>query len=175
VGNNVAPSAKPVFIGVRYAPRALGIWTGGVESRLGSPDAILRFGARDQSAWLQARIDNIIPRTEKPIVLYGRQEARRVVGISVRAAQRILNDDVGVAWFPGFGGQIHPLFHEEQLHQIRRRIKNSEIRIQTRSLKAPKFQAYLSEPRHTISEDVRIENERIQRLQAEPKFWAELV
>jgi hypothetical protein len=165
---------KPVFIGIRYASRALGIWTGGVESRLGAPDALLRFGARDQNAWLQARIENVIQRTESPIILYGRQEARRIVGISVRAAQRILNDDAGIAWFPGFGGQMHPLFHEEQLREIRRDIAAGKVRVQTRSKKAPVFGAGQFPARHCLAEQAA-EQLRIARARREAEFWANLV
>jgi hypothetical protein len=162
---------KPTFIGIRFASRALGCWHGNVEGQLGKPDAVLRFGVRDQNAWLQARIDNIIPRTESPTILYGRAEARRFIGISFRASFRILPDSIAVAFFPGFG-KLNPLFLESQLSEIRRAIKGGSIKVQRRSLKAPVFQAYLSEPRHVLQNDLSVENQRIERLQELPKFWA---
>jgi hypothetical protein len=165
---------KPIFVGIRYASRAIGRWTGSVEKHLGPADAILRFGSRDQKAWFEKRIDNILPHSKTPIILYGRVEARRFVGISTRAAQRILPDELGVAWFIGFAGLNHPLFTIDQLIHCRKSIASGSIRVQRRSLKAPRFLAYTCPARHTISEDVAIETERITKLRFEPSFWSKV-
>jgi hypothetical protein len=162
---------KPTFVGIRYASRKIGCWTGSVEKHLGPADAILRFGSRDQKAWLEKRIENILPHSKSAVILYGRVEARRFVGISTRAAQRILPDELGVAWFIGFAGLNHALFPEDQLREIRKSIASKRIKVQTRSLKSPRFNAHVAPGRH-VWNDIEIENDRIAKLRFEPEFWS---
>jgi hypothetical protein len=168
-------SEKPIFVGVRFCARELGCWYGAVEKHLGKPDAILRFGARDQKAWLEKRIDHILPRAEAPLILYGRVEARRFVGISIRASQRILPDSLAVAFFPGFGGVMHPLFLESQLSEIRRSIASGRTRVQRRSLKAPKFQACISPARHCWNDDQSAEDKGVANARRESEFWSRMI
>jgi hypothetical protein len=164
---------KPLFIGIRYASRALGCWHGSIEKHLGSPDAILRFGARDQKAWLEKRIDSILPHSETPVILWGRREATRFVGITTRTAQRILPDSLAVAFFVGFGGRLHALFHENQLRELRQRIKDKSIRVQRRSLKAPVFGAGQFPARHCLNHDE--ESSRIANARRESEFWSKML
>jgi hypothetical protein len=166
-------SEKPIFVGIRYCARKIGVWHGSIEKHLGSPDALLRFGARDQKAWIEKRIDHILPRTETPVILWGRREATQFVGITTRTAQRILPDSLAVAFFVGFAGRLHPLFHEEQLRQIRRDIAAGGIKVQTRSKKSPVFGAGQFPARHCLNHDD--ENSRIANARRESEFWSKML
>jgi hypothetical protein len=169
----VAYFERPIFVGVRYCAREIGCHYAKVESVLGACDAVLRFGIRDQKAWIRERIDSILPKTETPITLYSRVEARRYIGISLRTSVRLLPDSVAVAFTPGSRGLLHPLFSESFLRDLRQSIGSGTIRVHSRGLRAPKFNAGCFPARHTIS-NIAVENERITRKRAELGFWSKI-
>jgi hypothetical protein len=167
--------ALPVFAGRRTCAERLGCWMGHVEREIGGPDILVRFGVKEDPAWLLARIDHLIKFSDGPIgTLYGRKQSYLRCGITTRVAERLLTRPV--ALFAGnFGKTMLPLFCERQLESIRDGISAGTIRIQTRSLKLPKKSAYVAPARHIFSEDLRIEDERINRLQFGPKFWSSII
>jgi hypothetical protein len=168
-------SALPVFVGRRTAAEYLGCWMGRVEKMIGSPDVILRFGARDDQGWLQARLNHFLNFAEAPAAtLYSKKEAYRRAGITVRVADRLLNSPVAFL-ASGYGNKNLPLFCERQINEIRAGISSGTIRVQARSLKMAKRGVCLADPRHTLASDLGIETIRVRSKRKDAEFWAKLL
>jgi hypothetical protein len=164
-----------VFAGRRTIAELLGCWMDHVEKHIGPCDAKVRIGTREDSIWLLVRVDRMLKFADRaPPIFYARREAVRRCGITTRVGQRLLNSPVAFLE-SGYGHKLLPLFCARQLDEIREGIRTGEIRIQTRSLRSPKKSAYTSSARHVCANDLRTERERINRLQSEPKFWANLL
>jgi hypothetical protein len=166
---------KPTFIGIRYAARELGVWHRKVEATLGNPDAIIRWGFRDQKSWLVQRINSILPKTNNPITLYSRIEALKVAGIGLKMSWKLLPDSSAVAFTPTFRGKLAPLFSEYQLRQLRIDIASKRIKFEKRYRRkmVPNWGCGSFPARHiwnSVDEDSRIAKAR-----AETEFWAKLV
>lgn len=102
--------------------------------------------------------------------LYSINEAAKLCGLNRLPAERRLTAVALLQW--GHCGFRLKLFREKDCLNLRRRIKNQEIKVQARSCVRPKFNAYLSDARHSWSSDQVIEQQRIENLQSVPKFWA---
>jgi hypothetical protein len=148
----------------------------GVESQIGKADVILRIGVRDDHGWLAKRINRVVPFNlgEPETMLWSLPESARRAGITIRVAQRVLGNSPAASLDRGKFGKF-PLFSDSQIKHVIRQIAAGRIKVQTRSLKAPKRGCYLAEPLHALASDIVTESVHIRAKRREAEFWANLL
>jgi hypothetical protein len=142
---------------------------------IGKADCVLRIGVRDDQGWLAQRIERVVPfNIALPeITLWSLPESARRIGISIRVAQRALNQPAAFL-DRGRKGKF-PLFAEKQLDEIYRQVACGRIKVQRRSLKKPKRGVCEVEARHVLASDLATESSRIIQKRKSAEFWANLL
>jgi hypothetical protein len=142
------------FYGVLALQHMLHCGTPAIHRKLGPPDGTFRIGCMEAPIWLAERAQCVPFRSIPHMTWYTVNEGARYVGVTRETFKRIMPEAPGCV----VSGKLWskrsniPLWTQAQCYDVRRRIKEGEIKVSWRSLTRPLLGVTIAPPRHCMVE-----------------------